>query len=1012
MNKKTAIIKKILTPISKAMMFVFTLCFGIVAVGATIANANENEVTSFLGGGGNNIVYIDGEDDAGVSDFYQSDYNSVKEVRGKGFYFSQKMTEEGAVLLRNENNALPLAAGAKVSLFGASSAKPVVSGYREGQDKADGAISFKQGLTDAGLIVNAELYDWYANSDYGRKSLYNSTSFGNVYSINEAPWSELPESKIAADYKTAIFVVSRVGGEATDVQLRDLGEVSRGFDGKNGNYLILSAREEDVLSNLKAQKANGVFDKIVVIMNTTNQVACDFEDKYDVDALIYMGSTGSAGTKAVGEILVGKVNPSGKLADTFWKNHYLNPVLANWGAYSYNHDSANHYSAYPFNGASDYGSVVYREGIYSGYRYTETRYEDTVLGVPSAGDFVYSDAVAYPFGYGLSYSDFEYSDMQMSFDAENDSFEISVVVKNVRGMDGKNAVQLFLQKPYTDYDMERGIEKPAVELAGFVKTDLIAPQTTERYEITVDRKNFAVYDANDAKTYIVTEGEYLIAAGQNAHDAVNNVLAYRGKTEADGMDEAGDASMAACILDNSAVDDEIFSKSSARAHDTPNTLSETAVGTEIVNRLDFMDPNRFAGVTNTEEDDGDVVYVSRRDWLGTLPSEKTTLALTNKVEEKYDITSHKTIVEEENATMPKFGDASSDLTLAMMAGLKYDDDEWNKLLDKISQSDMFITLTNCYGFTPALASVAKPMTDEDDGPYGVSNTEEGYSSMSSEGVIASSFSVRTYRLVGEAIAADARSGHDATQKNLHGLYAPGLNIHRVTFGGRAAEYFSEDPYLSGIAALEEIQEMQAQYVVACPKHFIFNDEESNRNGISIWMSEQAAREIYLLPWEYACRADMGNAHSLMTSFNRAGGLWTSASDDLMEHILRGEWAFDGYTLTDMAGSNGKLFMVYDDGFMNGTDCFLDKGTMSGFSADMQRSNTFNTKLRQAMHRLLYTVANYSAAMDGYSNLTRLQPVVVWWKALIVFFTVLFAALCAASIAMFALSEVRAKKEKQ
>ena len=325
---------------------------------------------------------------------------------------------------------------------------------------------------------------------------------------------------------------------------------------------------------------------------------------------------------------------------------------------------------------------------------------------------------------------------------------------------------------------------------------------------------------------------------------------------------------------------------------------------------------------------------------------------------------------------------------------------------------MFITLTNCYGFTPALASVAKPMTDEDDGPYGVSNTEEGYSSMSSEGVIASSFSVRTYRLVGEAIAADARSGHDATQKNLHGLYAPGLNIHRVAFGGRAAEYFSEDPYLSGIAALEEIQEMQAQYVVACPKHFIFNDEESNRNGISIWMSEQAAREIYLLPWEYACRADMGNAHSLMTSFNRAGGLWTSASDDLMEHILRGEWAFDGYTLTDMAGSNGKLFMVYDDGFMNGTDCFLDKGTMSGFTADMQRSNTFNTKLRQAMHRLLYTVANYSAAMDGYSNLTRLQPVVVWWKALIVFFTVLFAVLCAAFAVMFVLCEVMSKKQKQ
>ncbi|MFA6791956.1 MAG: glycoside hydrolase family 3 N-terminal domain-containing protein, partial [Candidatus Izemoplasmatales bacterium] len=341
----------------------------------------------------------------------------------------------------------------------------------------------------------------------------------------------------------------------------------------------------------------------------------------------------------------------------------------------------------------------------------------------------------------------------------------------------------------------------------------------------------------------------------------------------------------------------------------------------------------------------------------------------------------------------------------MMNGLSYADPQWNLLLNKISQDDMFLVLTNCYGYTPALPSVAKPLTDEDDGPYGISNTTEGFSSMSCQGIIASTFSLEIYDLVGEAIAADGRSGHDATQKNLHGLYAPGLNMHRVAFGGRASEYYSEDPFLSGIAAIYEIQAMQAQGVVAHPKHFIFNDEESNRNGIGIWMNEQAAREIYLLPWEYALRSDMGNAHALMTSFNRAGCLWTSANDNLMMNILRDEWCFDGYTLTDMAGSNGKLFMVYDDGFMNGTDCFLDKGTLSGFTSDIKNSPSFNINLRESMHRLLYVVANHSAALDGYSNLTRLQPVVVWWKALITTFTVVFIVGTITSAGMYVLSDL-------
>lgn len=938
---------------------------------------------------------------------------------------------EGIVLLKNDNGALPLADGSNVSFALSGSAKIFYAthgpGVRRSGESAGAFYDLKRAIEEeTELKVNETIYS-FLSTGAGKTNRGRS---GDTFVMNEPAWSQYTSANLVDEYRESgdavIAVITRESGEGQDISYK-------GSDGIDGSYLSLTAEEYSILEGLGQLKRAGDISKIIVLINSAVTLQCDFLDNevYGVDAAMWIGLPGATGMKAVAKALVGKVNPSGGLSDIILNDNFSNPAAMYWQVNEGFSSMYANASDMGLNSSQQYYGV-YVEGVYVGYRYYETRYEDYVMKSAGVGEFDYSRAVAYPFGHGLSYTSFAYSDFKVEEVKSGDTvtaYNVSVKVKNTGAFAGKEVVQLYLQKPYGYYARAFGIEKPSVELVGFGKTDILYPEgstegaseqtltatVTDKEDMRYMRVMFEQlrsYDAENAGTYILDSGKYYLTAARNSHEAINNILALKGYDETDGMDEAGDASMAACILDNRAVDEEIFSKSSARAHDTPDTLSDKAVGTEIVNRLDFMDPNRFAGVVNSAEEDGDVVYVSRRDWLGTLPSKKTTLALTNKTTEKYDITSHKTIVEEENATMPKFGDASSDLTLAMMAGLKYDDDEWNKLLDKISQSDMFITLTNCYGFTPALASVAKPMTDEDDGPYGVSNTEEGYSSMSSEGVIASSFSVRTYRLVGEAIAADARSGHDATQKNLHGLYAPGLNIHRVAFGGRAAEYFSEDPYLSGIAALEEIQEMQAQYVVACPKHFIFNDEESNRNGISIWMSEQAAREIYLLPWEYACRADMGNAHSLMTSFNRAGGLWTSASDDLMEHILRGEWAFDGYTLTDMAGSNGKLFMVYDDGFMNGTDCFLDKGTMSGFTADMQRSNTFNTKLRQAMHRLLYTVANYSAAMDGYSNLTRLQPVVVWWKALIVFFTVLFAVLCAAFAVMFVLCEVMSKKQKQ
>lgn len=890
---------------------------------------------------------------------------------------NREVEEEGLVLLKNEDNALPLQSQSKVTFALSGSGKIFYAthgpGVRRDGEKDGAFYDFRKALKEeTDFNVNDETFDFVSTgagkTNRGQKS--------GTFFVNEPAWSSYASVRDQYNDSTVLAVITRESGEGVDVSYT-------GSDGKDGSYLSLTENELGILENLAQLKSEGKVKKIVVLINSAVDLQCDFidDERYGIDAAMWIGLPGATGMKGVARALAGKANPSGRLSDTFLKDNFSSPAAMYWKV---NEGFSSKYANADEKGLDSsqlyYG--VYVEGVYVGYRYFETRYEDTVMQKSSVGQFKYSDCVAYPFGYGLSYTSFAYSDYHIEEKKENGKttgYEVSLKVTNKGSTAGKEAVQIYLQKPYNDHDVIVGIEKPSVELVGFTKTGVIEANESEEVKIDIDFESLRSYDAEADKTYILDEGDYYLTAAKDSHDAINNILSAKGYKTSNGMDASGNASLASKILSQTAIDTEIFSTSSAKTRSNPNGELDTLKETKITNHLDFMDPNRYKGVTNNASEDGDVTYVSRYDWSGTLPSVKTELAVTDSASVKYDLSAHKPIVEEKDASMPKFQSASQKMTLAMMVGLSYDDPQWDIILDNLSQEEIFDTLVQCYGYTPEIASIAKPLTDEDDGPYGVSNTAEGYSSMSCEGIIASTFNKELIGKVGEAFAADARSGHDEKQKNLHGLYSPGLNIHRVSFGGRAAEYFSEDPYLSGIAGQMEITEMQKQYVVACPKHFIFNDEESNRNGISVFMNEQAAREIYLAPWEYALRPDKGNAHSLMTSFNRAGSLWTSASSDLMENIMRGEWGFDGYTLTDMAGSNGKLFMVYDDGFMNGTDCFLDKGTYNDMTSEMRNSPTFNLKLRESMHRLLYVVSNYSAAMDGYSVSTKMVKVAVPWK---------------------------------
>ena len=984
----------------EVLAFIFA-CFLVVSVVVNdIAHAKAGLLNETFKIQTSRVVYAQNDN--------PKDYQYFEQLKNSGnieeYYKAVNIAveDEGMVLLKNENSALPLSPDEmKVSLVLSGSASIFYATHGPGANPGIEKTDLKTALTGAGFQVNETLYNYYATG----AGATQRTSVSGVNLTREKEWTAYPVDvrNSIDDTQTALVVLTRTSGEGSDVGYA-------GSDGIDGSYLSITEAERGVIAALAQKKAEGKIGKIVVLLNTAMTVQCDFlfDETLAIDAALWIGNPGGNGTVSVAKALKGEVNPSGRLSDTLLKNNFSAPANAYW--------LVNEGFSSTFANTADMGLDasqrnygVYAEGIYVGYRYFETRYEDYVTQRDNAGGFDYDACVAYPFGFGLSYTTFAYSDFSVKQNAEGD-FEATVTVTNTGDKAGKEVVQLYMQQPYTEYDQTFGVEKAAVALAGFGKTDLLNPGESQTLTVTVQREAMRAYDAKVAKTYILDAGDYYLTAAKDAHDAVNNILTYRLQAgdptvTPSNMNGRGDPALAQVAYHADALDTKLFSVS-------------RQTGAEITNQLDFMDPNRFEGVTNAAAADGRVVFLSRADWKGTFPTQKTDLALVAGAPVKYDITPNKPIVEDEGAVMPVYGE-NNGLTLLQLRGKSYDDPDWDRLLNQLTYGEISKYLTDCFGYTTGIESIVKPYTDEDDGPYGVSHSPYAYSSMSCEGIIASTFNKDLFAKVGEAFAADARRNADlgaVDTNNLNGLYSPGLNMHRTAYGGRASEYFSEDPLLSAAASVEQIKAMQQQGVVAHVKHFILNDEETNRNGIGIWATEQAVREIYLLPWEYSCspletnadgtvKADSvyGGAHAIMTSFNRAGALWTSASSDLMFDILRDEWAWDGYAITDMAESNGGGLMELDDGFMNGTTCFLKSGNETTLDP-YAYSPTFNQRVREAAKRMLYVTANFSSAMNGISPNTRIERITPWWEiaayaliavmaALTCLFTVLYLLQC-------------------
>lgn len=942
--------------LKKAFLNITAGLCAIVFTGNVIAGECAGQINSALGTATSKVVstLAEGETE-GYARYFESKYNSIAELKAAGEAKVREVEGEGIVLLKNDNNVLPLKEGSDVALVGVTILDPVYGGTGSGAVDANGAANYYDVMTQAGYnVVDKALLDYYVEKEAKR----------NAHEIGEIKWSKVKKNNgdTIGNGEDVIFVVGRVGGEGNDVTVTI-------DDTLDDDYLKLNENELSILEGLKELKDDGKIRSITMIINSANPMSVGFlnDEAYGVDAALWVGSVGQTGIYAVGDVISGKTNPSGSLPDTWWVDNQLNPVQNNFGSYTYadanNFDlgtNANKFNQY----------VVYQEGIYVGYKYTETRYEDVVMGTPNAGDFNYNSIVGYPFGFGLSYTSFSFSDMQVEKTGEGQqtSYDVSVKVTNTGAVAGKKTVQVYAQKPYTEYDKQNGIEKAAVELAGYGKTAILQPGESEVVKVNVPEYFLTSYDATGTGVYILDEGHYYLTVADDSHAAANNILAAKGMTTENGMTAAGDASLTYGM-------DYTF--------DAETYATSYGTGSEVKSLFADADVNRYEG-----SGDNSVVYYSRSNWAGTVTSGPVQLAMTAQIaaDAKLDDSD---LPDATGMEFPTMG-VSANLQLVNMMDYDYDDPQWDIFMDQLTYEQMAKLCANGLRMTINIDAIGKPLTVDHNGPSGVTQKysvgENGYAVQTNDpqkdikgtcypcnGIIAATFNDELIREVGELI------GEDAMWAGYAGLYGTGLNIHRSPYAGRVFEYYSEDGTLTGLVDAAETLGIQSKGVYVYNKHFVLNDQENNRAGIATWVNEQALRENYLRAFELPIvNAD---AKCVMTAFNRLGAQWAGAYTELLTDWLRGEVGMEGFAVTDMYDDT---YMVKANEVVAGNDIPDNYvgDDISQFAAYGPNGTTPNAAVAQALRtsskRVLYTVL-HSRGMDGISSNTQIVSVTPWWQ---------------------------------
>ncbi|NDK32602.1 glycoside hydrolase family 3 N-terminal domain-containing protein [Nesterenkonia haasae] len=900
----------------------------VIIIGANVAlNVFHNWVASQLGTGTWEVTNTEEAEDWDL-EYNKAAYDSLEDAHGAASDLVEQIAADGITLLKNSDDALPITAGS-VTLFGRTSAEPVYGGSGSGSVDASTAVDVRGGLEHAGFQINETVYEELTEfaDDAPRTRIVMDEPDQSEYAVGEMPAGNYSDEAVDSfqEYNDAAIVVfGRGGGEGGDLATDMEGWDENYFEGQH--ELMLNVDEQDTL-----ELAQDNFDTVVVIINSSNIMELgDLENDDDVDAILWTGAPGETGFNALGGILTGDISPSGRTVDLWASDFTADPSFANFGRWEYtNIDESNASTLQqPNHAAMENGAffVELEEGIYNGYRFYETAAQEGFLD--------YEETVVYPFGYGLSYTTFEW-DLVNATEPELDGiFQAEVEVTNTGGVPGSDVVQLYYTAPYTP----GGVEKAYVELGDFAKTGLLEPGESETVTLELAVEDMASYDYQDAEAWVLDEGTYELKIQTDSHSL------------AEGIDP----------IDFDVAETAVFGQ------DTPRAGDEQAA----TNRFDEVSQH-FSG-----DPDGEGAHLmSREDFGATFPTapDEADQEAADYIIEGYQHYDAEAAAEASEAEMPTTG-ADNGLTLIDMRGLDYDDPQWAELLDQLEVDDMTDMLLNGAYNTEALPSIAKPRTDDIDGPHGFTsfiNDDFKGAAYPSAPLIAATWNKDLVYQMGEMM------GEEALQMGVSGWYAPGVNLHRSPFAGRNFEYFSEDPTISGVLGAEVVSGAASRGLYAYTKHFAMNDQENGRvdNGIATWADEQTMREIYLKPFEMIVKEasapmtyiadDDGNhaeteigSTAMMSSFNRIGATWAGGYPELLDDVLRDEWGFRGVVITDF---NLYGFMSPDQSIAAGTDHQLVFAPMKSFEDTDSAEAVSN--IRNATHNVLYTVAN-SNAMNG------------------------------------------------
>ena len=989
-----------------ALLLIFTMLLNVLSL-----TKFDNIFEKFFGSSPSSVK---GETYGADTEYYKSAFNSASELYAYEEKKVAEIAQEGITLLEN-NGILPLKKGTTLSIFSHSSVDLVSGGSGSGSGSFELTKNLKEGLENAGLKVNQKLWDFYssgAGSKYKRGTGVINYGADLDWSINECPLSVIQgDSAVmnSLDGTVAMFVISRTGGEGGD-EARDMAA----FGGEAGqHYLEPDKTELEIISYL-----NDNFDDVIILINCNNAIELGWINDYEnISAVVNFPGAGRTGTYGLGYVLTGldangnEISPSGHLVDTWVYDNFSSPAMQNMGDFKFT--------------GTNYYYVNYSEGIYVGYKYYETRYEDAVSGRENVGNYDYDDTVIYPFGYGLSYTKFAWSGFEMSLPDADGNIKVSITVTNIGSRAGKDVVQLYAQAPY----ISGGVEKSSVVLVGFAKTGNLTPGASETIEMSVDMRYLASYDSsanNGAGGYILDKGNYYIAAASNAHEALNMIIDKKYEAE-DGFYVDYSKYVQGKQDDSSVAEGEstvgVFTQGAFDC--TTYSVAGEGLNT-IVNRFDDADLD-------------DAKYLSRSNWqmmdndglrYGVASSVTSRAEIGGKQFQASVSSSMLEALKSYSALNPNHGNGSTTITfgkeddkvdLIDLRGLAYDDPLWDKLLDQITLAELSKLIDECGYCSPAVKSINKPKVTDLDGPAGLNDIiahgsmpiGEGLQAMTwpTQYMLACTWNTELAEEMGEGI------GEDGLYSGVSGWYGPGMNIHRTPFAGRNFEYYSEDPFLSGAMGKAEVYGAATKGMYAFIKHFALNDQETHRDeyGIATFAQEQAIREIYLLPFEMTIldneveifynepiKDANGNitgyekknttvpaATAVMTSFNRIGTTWAGGHYNLITEVLRGEWGFNGFVLTDYEVGMGK------GGYMDtlqtleaGGDGKLKTVGMDAlFGFDISKEPLYQEYGRDAAHHILYTVVN-SSGMNGFVHGVEFVNGFAYYKIILIVWDVL------------------------